>query len=77
MSIKKVELKRIPVVTVKEPVRRVAIPSSHMEMLRRSIEDKCEQNKLRYIKGYESASKFHVKDDKEQPKVKKLQNKFL
>lgn len=58
MAIKKVKLNRVPVVSVRPPVDRVAVPSSHMEALARSMKQKIQQNEVRRAAGMEAAGRY-------------------
>lgn len=58
MAIKKVKLKCAPVVSVRPPEKRIAVPSSHMEALGRSIKHKVQQNEARRAAGMEAAGRY-------------------
>lgn len=58
MAIKKVKLNRVPVVSVRPPEERIAVPSSHMEALGRSMKQKIQQNEVRRAAGMESAGRY-------------------
>lgn len=58
MAIKKVKLNCVPVVSVRPPVERITVPSSHMEALGRSIKHKTQQNEVRRVAGMEAAGRY-------------------
>lgn len=58
MAIKKVKLNCVPVVSVRPPVERIAVPSSHMEALGRSMKQKIQQNEVRRAAGMEAAGRY-------------------
>lgn len=58
MAIKKVKLNRVPVVSIQPPVERIAVPSSHMEELGRSMKQKVQQNEARRAAGIEAAGRY-------------------
>lgn len=60
MSIKKVQLNRIPVVSCKAPEKQIPVPSSEFEKLNRSCQQQFEERKARQNLVKENAAKYHA-----------------